>query len=73
MQDETEYRPEGHHESQLIEALEPDQLTAAVSKPLPRLQLSRSMRIVLWVLRVFVLIISVLVIYVFIESLTGKS
>jgi hypothetical protein len=69
MQHEAEYRPEGDRESQLIESLEPDQLVAAVTKPLPRLQLSRTVRIALWAVRIFVLIISVLVVYTFIVQL----
>jgi hypothetical protein len=69
MQHEAEYRPEGDRESQLIESLEPDQLVAAVAKPLPRLQLSRTVRIALWAVRIFVLIISVLVVYTFIVQL----
>jgi len=70
MQHEAEYRPEGYHESQLIESLEPDQLVAAVAKPLSRLRLSRPVRIALWAVRVFVLTISLLVIYTFIVQLT---
>jgi len=70
MTDEAKYLPEGHHENQLIEALEPDQLVAEVSKPLPRLRLSRSVRISLWAVRIFVLIISALVVYVFIVKLS---
>jgi len=69
MPHEIEYRPEGHHESQLIESLEPDQLVAAVAKPLPRLRLSRPVRIALWAIRIFVVIISVLVVYTFIVQL----
>ena len=69
MPHETEYRPEGHYETQLIQSLEPDQLVAAVAKPLPRLQLSRSVVITLWAVRIFVLIISVLVVYTFIVQL----
>ncbi len=70
MQPEAKFQPEGHHESQLIESLEPDQLVAAVAKPLPRLRLSRPIRIALWAIRIFVLIISVLVIYTFTVQLT---
>ena len=69
MPHETEYRHEGHYETQLIQSLEPDQLVAAVAKPLPRLQLSRSVVITLWAVRIFVLIISVLVVYTFIVQL----
>ncbi len=66
-----EYQPEGHHEGQLIEALEPDQLVAVVSHPLPRLRLSHPVSIALWGLRVFVLIISLLVVYTFMVNLTS--
>ncbi len=69
MQPEAKFQPEGHHESQLIESLEPDQLVAAVAKPLPRLKLSRPVRIALWAVRIFVLIISALVVYTFIVKL----
>ena len=69
MQPETKFQPEGHHESQLIESLEPDQLVAAVAKPLPRLQLSRPVLIALWAVRLFVLLISVLVVYTFVAKL----
>ena len=69
MQPEAKFQPEGHHESQLIESLEPDQLVAAVAKPLPRLHLSRPVRIALWAVRIFVLIISSLVAYTFIVKL----
>ena len=69
MQREAKFQPEGHHESQLIESLEPDQLVAVVAKPLPRLQLSRPVRIALWAVRIFVLIISSLVVYTFIVKL----
>ena len=69
MPNETEYRPEGHYETQLIQSLEPDQLVAAVAKPIPRLQLRRSVVIALWAVRLFVLLISVLVVYTFIMKL----
>jgi len=69
MQPEAKFQPEGHHESQLIESLEPDQLVAAVAKPLPRLQLSRPVLIALWAVRLFVLLISVLVVYTFVAKL----
>jgi len=64
-----EYQPEGHRESELIDSLEPDQLVMAVAKPLPRLRLSRPLRMALWAVRIFVLIITVLVIYTFVVKL----
>lgn len=63
------HQPEGHPEEELIEGLEPDQLLAAASKPLPRLRLTRSAEIGLRVLRGFVLLIAVLVIYAFVLKL----
>jgi len=69
MQTEAKLQPEGHHENQLIESLEPDQLVAAVAKPLPRLRLSCPVRIALWAVRGFVLMISALVVYTFIVKL----
>jgi hypothetical protein len=66
---EIKYQTEGHHESELIESLEPDQLVMAVAKPLPRLRLSRPASIALWAVRIFVLIITVLVIYTFVVKL----
>jgi hypothetical protein len=69
MKRETEQRPEGHDESELIAALEPDQLVTAASKSLPRLQLGVGLRITLWAARLFVLIISLLVVYTFIVAL----
>ena len=69
MEPKAQIQPEGHHESQLIDSLEPDQLVAAVAKPLPRLQLSSPVRIALWAVRIFVLIISSLVVYTFIVKL----
>lgn len=63
------HQPEGHLEEELIEGLEPDQLFAVASKPLPRFRLSRTAEIALWGLRVFVLLIAALVIYAFVLKL----
>jgi hypothetical protein len=73
MPHEINYQPEGHHESELIESLEPDQLVMAVAKPLPRLRLSRPLRIALWGVRVFVMIITVLVVYTFVVKLMSEG
>ena len=69
MPPEAEYCPEGHHESQLIDSLEPDQLVAAVAEPLPRLRLSRPISFTLWAVRLFVLLITLLVVYTFVVQL----
>lgn len=65
------HQPEGHPDSELIDGLEPDQLVVASSQPLPLLRLSRTWKVFLWVLRIFVLLISALVIYVFVVGLRG--
>ena len=70
---EIQYQPEGHQESELIDSLEPDQLVMAVAKPLPRLRLSRPVRIALWAVRIFVLIITVLVVYTFVVKLMSNG
>ena len=73
MTPEPRYQPEGHQESELIGSLEPDQLVRAVAKPLPRLRLSRPITIALWAVRIFVLIITVLVVYTFVVKLMSKG
>ena len=52
----------GHPDDELIHALEPDQVVAVASRPLPRYQLSSAGNIALWFLRIFVLLITALVI-----------
>lgn len=69
MNDRAIHQPEGHPDSELIEGLEPDQLVATSSKPLSILRLSLTWKVFFWVLRVFVLVISALVIYVFVVGL----
>jgi hypothetical protein len=59
----------GHPDDELIQGLEPDQLVAATSKPLPRYQLSHTANVALWFLRIFVLVITALVIYTFVKAL----
>jgi hypothetical protein len=60
---------EGHPDEELLLALEPDQIVAASSVALPRCVLGRTANLALWVLRVFVLLISAMVVYTFILSL----
>lgn len=65
---------EGEPDEDLINFLEPDQLVADTSRPLPRAQLSRRAHAALWMLRVFVIVLAVLVIYVFIsQTVKGHS
>ena len=59
----------GHPDDELVCALEPDQIVAAASQPLPRYQLSTAESFALWALRIFVLIITMLVVYTFVLSL----
>jgi hypothetical protein len=49
--------------------LEADQLAAETSRPVPRAELSRRAIVGLWALRVFVIVMSTMVIYVFISQL----
>jgi hypothetical protein len=51
--------------------LEPGQLTADTAVPVPRAVLSRRARAGLWLLRVFALVVSAMVIYTFISQLHG--
>jgi hypothetical protein len=50
--------------------LEADQLAAETSRPVPRAELSRGAIGGLWALRVFVVLASAIVIYVFISNLS---
>ena len=60
---------QGHPDEELLFALEPDQIVAASSQPLPRYVIGRGTNAALWLLRVCVLIVSGLVVYTFVESL----
>ena len=51
--------------------LEPDQLVAGRQRTVPRAPLSRRARTALWVLRVFVVVVSAMVIYTFVSQLHG--
>jgi hypothetical protein len=59
----------GHPDDELIHALEPDQIVAVASRPLPRYRLSYASNVALWLLRVFVLLITAIVVYTFIIAL----
>jgi len=54
---------------ELIMFLERDQLVADTSQPVPRAHLSPRAKAALWSLRVFVLVVSFMVIYTFIAQL----
>jgi hypothetical protein len=49
--------------------LERDQLVADTSEPVPRAHLSPGVNAALWALRVFVLVVSFMVIYTFVAQL----
>jgi hypothetical protein len=53
----------------LINALEPGQLVAATTRPLPRRKLSKGVLALLVLLRVFILIAVPVVIYAFVHAL----
>jgi hypothetical protein len=54
---------------ELVEFLERDQLVLDTSRPLGQMALSRRMIFGLWALRVFVTVISLMVIYTFVSQL----
>ncbi len=61
------HEPSDHEE--LIMFLERDQLVADTSQPVPRARLGPAAKIALWGLRVFVLVVSFMVIYTFVHQL----
>ena len=54
---------------ELIEFLEPGQLVANTTRPIPLAQLSNRTRAALWTLRIFVVLVSTMIIYTFISQL----
>jgi hypothetical protein len=64
----SDQRGEASHE-ELVMHLERDQLVAATAEPVPRAPLSRRAKVVLWALRVFVVLVSVMVVYTFVDRL----
>ena len=56
-------------DEQLVMYLEPDQLVTDKSRPIPRAPLSKRAQTGLWALRVFVLVVSAMVIYTFFSQL----
>jgi hypothetical protein len=57
------------HDRVLPNYLEADQLAAETSRPVPRAVLGRRATAALWGLRVFVVVMSAMVIYVFVSQL----
>ena len=66
---EQDLQPQERFEDELIMHLERDQFVAETSRPVPRAPLSPQARAGLWALRVFVVLVSLMVIYTFIEQL----
>jgi len=56
-------------EQELIAYLEPDQLVVETFRPVARVTLTRNVAVALWALRVFVVLVSVMVLYAFIVRL----
>jgi hypothetical protein len=56
-------------EEGLIMHLEPDQFVAATAEPVPRAPLGPRAKAVLWALRIFVVLVSVMVVYTFVDRL----
>lgn len=56
-------------EQDLVDFLERDQLVHGLSQPVGRMPLSRRLRVALWLLRGFVVIVSAMVIYTFVAQL----
>jgi len=54
---------------ELVMFLERDQLDADTSVPVPRAMLNRRVKLGLWALRVFVILVSIMVIYTFASKL----
>jgi hypothetical protein len=67
--EERDPRRSGRAEDELIMHLERDQLVAETSRPLPRAALGPRATAAVWALRVFVVLLSAMVIYTFIEQL----
>lgn len=56
-------------EQALIAYLEPDQLVAETFRPVTRATLTRNAAVALWALRVFVVLVSLMVLYTFVVRL----
>jgi hypothetical protein len=56
-------------QEQFVGYLESDQLVAERSRPVPPVRLSRRAKAALWAMRLFVIVISVMVVYTFVFQL----
>jgi hypothetical protein len=66
---ESDLQTQERAEDELIMHLERDQFVAETSRPVPRAHLSASASAGLWALRVFVVLVSLMVIYTFAAQL----
>ncbi len=66
---EEDRQPPERFEDEPVIYLERDQLVAETSRPVPRAALSARAAAGLWALRVFVVLVSLMVIYTFIDQL----
>jgi len=66
---EQDLQPQERFEDELIMHLERDQFVGETSRPVPRAGLSARASVGLWALRVFVVLVSLMVIYTFVEQL----
>jgi hypothetical protein len=67
--EERDLQPQERFEDELIMHLERDQFVAETSRPVPRAELSAHAIAGLWALRVFVVLVSLMVIYTFVYQL----
>ena len=56
-------------DQELIMHLEPDQLVAATAEPVPPAPLGPRAKALLWGLRIFVVLVSLMVVYTFVDRL----
>jgi hypothetical protein len=66
---ERDLQPQERFEDELIMHLERDQFVVETSRPVPRAALSARATAGLWALRVFVVLVSLMVIYTFIDQM----
>jgi hypothetical protein len=66
---EQDLQPQERFEDELIMHLERDQFVAETSRPVPRAEISSRATFGLWALRVFVILVSLMVIYAFVYHL----
>jgi hypothetical protein len=66
---ESDLQLQERYEDELIMSLERDQFVAATATPVPRAALSPLTTVGLWALRVFVVLVSAMVVYTFVTQL----